>query len=840
MTNPPDAPSDDGGAPPVNETAGAHDKDATPPRQKNVEPKGPVLVEKTVKFRFTRVNQHDAIDPTTIHLHWVQTVQEALKTEIQVCTNNGGIMPTVDTMRWTAVQHGQQYKVHQQQPKNAGYNRDHSSRQTTARSPAAFIIHRIRTTATITSIRNLPRVQKLLRDNGVYLTEHRWSEDICDISQQGFMLGIDPQFYSPTQAHVRISTALKNALQGANASARIPKFAVAFCTPQVTFNSTNVKTKAYAIETEKSKAIEMQRILKEACKKTNDFVPFHLRSKHPEAFSRFIQQHTKILSKNHTIVLNYIGNQAIMYLEDRIRAIPGVIDIVSCQSVETDGKFRVQVKKEDFYRVRSAIQHNLLQWVEDYVPEDAKRAMRKFPFAPEVAPLMSDGYSSGSDGYMTASINTAMSYASVVSQLTQESHSDGKHRRNSAIQSNANQGTSAWKTPPPTMIDAPITDTGLISELESSRSEVEALKTKMANMESEKLSQIKEIEMKAEQQRQESEARAQEERAKLESQVEAQRAEFKQRLEEQRKLLEEQNLASQRELESKFQVQINQAIQAHLSATPTPPTPPRQPSDEVAQRMEIQDARIQQLTELIQQLVTRSPMEHQQPRPVRTSTGKRQAPPELVDLTMDHHDLENESRTHSHERYDGGAKKRDTKETPRQNLAGNISIKMERTESPAPSELSMSMMEPIASQTAESLLWNGIHPPSEVYSPPAPPRAFRIGIGTSPMSNLALHPSFQDPPDVFLNDDKSVCTEDFPTDQSTTRTFDESKFSEAHLTDIHAQHAGLQGFDIHTRKAESPQRVEPETAIGPNEDVTGVSQAKPVDESTHQQQNEGQ
>ena len=153
----------------------------------------------------------------------------------------------------------------------------------------------------------------------------------------------------------------------------------------------------------------MQCILKEACKKTNDLVPFHLRSKHPEAFSRFIQQHTKILSKNHTIVLSYIGNQAIMYLEDRIRAIPGVIDIVSCQSVETDGKFRVQVKKDDFFRVRSAIQHNLLQWVEEHVPEDAKRAMRKFPYAPEVAPLMSDGYSSGSDGYMTASINTAMS-----------------------------------------------------------------------------------------------------------------------------------------------------------------------------------------------------------------------------------------------------------------------------------------------------------------------------------------------------------------------------------------------------------------------------------------------
>ena len=89
--------------------------------------------------------------------------------------------------------------------------------------------------------------------------------------------------------------------------------------------------------------MEMQRVLKEACKKTNDFIPFRLRAKHPEAFSRFIQQHTKILSQNHMIVLNYIGNQSIFYLEERIRAIKGVIDIVPCQSVEIDGKFRVQV-----------------------------------------------------------------------------------------------------------------------------------------------------------------------------------------------------------------------------------------------------------------------------------------------------------------------------------------------------------------------------------------------------------------------------------------------------------------------------------------------------------------
>ena len=165
MTNPPDASPDDGGTPPIEQPAGNDAMDTTPPRQKKAEPKGPVLIEKTVKFRFTRANQHDSIDPATFHLHWVQIVQEALKTDIQVFTNNGGIMPPVDPMRWTSVQHSQQYKVHLQPKKNDGYNRDHSTSQSQSRSPAAFIMHQIRSTSTITSIRNLPRVQKLLREN---------------------------------------------------------------------------------------------------------------------------------------------------------------------------------------------------------------------------------------------------------------------------------------------------------------------------------------------------------------------------------------------------------------------------------------------------------------------------------------------------------------------------------------------------------------------------------------------------------------------------------------------------------------------------------------------------
>lgn len=122
--------------------------------------------------------------------------------------------------------------------------------------------------------------------------------------------------------------------------------------------------------------------------------------------------------------------------------------------------------------------------------------MRLFPYPPEVASLMSDGHSSGSNGHMTASINTAMSYASVVSNLTPESQTDAPHQRQGPSKTALNQGHAkkAWNTPPPTMITASDTDAGSLSELQSSKSEVEALKSQMSKMETEKEEQIQEIE----------------------------------------------------------------------------------------------------------------------------------------------------------------------------------------------------------------------------------------------------------------------------------------------------------------------------------------------------------
>ena len=159
------------------------------------------------------------------------------------------------------------------------------------------------------------------------------------------------------------------------------------------------RTKAYAIETEKSNCMEMLHLLKRTFKESGDFIPFQMRTKHPEAFAKAIKIQTQKMSTNRTIVLNHVGTDAMLYLSHWIENIEGVEDIIPYRTVETDGRFRILVKKHNFDRIRNELIANLDQWIEDHVAPDAHPPFGRYPGDPEVAPLFSDRYSRGDDSY---------------------------------------------------------------------------------------------------------------------------------------------------------------------------------------------------------------------------------------------------------------------------------------------------------------------------------------------------------------------------------------------------------------------------------------------------------
>ena len=137
-----------------------------------------------------------------------------------------------------------------------------------------------------------------------------------------------------------------------------------------------------------------------------------------------------MIANQHVIVMQYISSDTMYYLTDRIAAVDSVIDLIEVPNSEDIGKYRVLVHKDDFHKARKSLQTGLPIWYAESVPDDAKPHQDRFPGDPEVVPIMSDGYSSGEDSYHSFSVNTALRYDSVKSDITTDTSIQSKATNN--------------------------------------------------------------------------------------------------------------------------------------------------------------------------------------------------------------------------------------------------------------------------------------------------------------------------------------------------------------------------------------------------------------------------
>jgi hypothetical protein len=237
--------------------------DVTPSDARNVRRVHHKVVEKTVKFRFKPMDRNDEpIHPSALHIKWLHDVQEALGSDIEIYDNKGKVLSKIDPLRWTTNLHSKVYDLHHQD----GKSKNHTGRDTTV-----FIIHQIRTSWSLSDIKRLPTISQLLFDHKVFLTEHRWQETVWNTTQLGFIVGLDPAFFDPDQAMAKLTQDMKQSL---TVRQKVPNFRMAFVTPSVKSGNNENRTKAYAIETEKSTSEECLRILKKTYKESGFFVPF--------------------------------------------------------------------------------------------------------------------------------------------------------------------------------------------------------------------------------------------------------------------------------------------------------------------------------------------------------------------------------------------------------------------------------------------------------------------------------------------------------------------------------------------------------------------------------------
>jgi hypothetical protein len=81
----------------------------------------------------------------------------------------------------------------------------------------------------------------------------------------------------------------------------------------------------------------MTQLLKTLLRDTPTFVPYSMRYKYPEGYAKALQYQTHQITSNRTIVLQNISEAAMYYLEDHIKAIEGVKDMLPARDVANTG-----------------------------------------------------------------------------------------------------------------------------------------------------------------------------------------------------------------------------------------------------------------------------------------------------------------------------------------------------------------------------------------------------------------------------------------------------------------------------------------------------------------------
>ena len=147
------------------------------------------MTSKVLKFSFVYSDKKpNSIQPHIIHTHWMQIVQETLGDEIIIINNHNKHVEQVSTLKWTdPTIHQKQFNMHS---KTSGQG---ERRQTTY-----FILHKIRTDKTVSSIKNITAVKQLLKKCNTYITDHQWTETQWETNRIGFVTKYDPSFFNCT------------------------------------------------------------------------------------------------------------------------------------------------------------------------------------------------------------------------------------------------------------------------------------------------------------------------------------------------------------------------------------------------------------------------------------------------------------------------------------------------------------------------------------------------------------------------------------------------------------------------------------------------------------------
>jgi hypothetical protein len=295
------------------------------------------MKEIMLRFKFQPKNADAAKKVAVVHTHLLSKIKEAFENDIIIYDNKGKVIKKIDPINWNPVIHQSHFHIY-------------ASQGTTTRKSKYIIIHPIRTSQSLATIRTYSTIHSLLKQHSCYMKEHHWNESIWDITQAGYLIGINPKHYTPDAANQILSNMMDKKSTG-----NCPPHCMIYTSPCISLDDCNISSKVYAIKYERKNAKGVIRKLKDTFAGSTQFLMAKIRFTHPQSFANALKMQNQIMKDTFILPLVNVTPDKMFYLQPLLEQLPGVTTVVSTRMTTTSGRYNILITAGKFKEVKGNI-----------------------------------------------------------------------------------------------------------------------------------------------------------------------------------------------------------------------------------------------------------------------------------------------------------------------------------------------------------------------------------------------------------------------------------------------------------------------------------------------------
>ena len=272
-----------------------------------------------------------------------------------------------------------------------------------------YIIHRIRSHMSLSTIKSDRRVFRALQANTGYLKAHQWSEDIWKTQDIGFLMHFDPSKHP--KEHVQTTLAEKFKAHGIKQK-DVPPYKLIHSAPNTKVKGEKIRAQAYSIQVESSHAAKMDKALKTIYKDDVKYVQHKMKGKMQIAYARALREQARFIHSIAVVTMFGITEDMMFYLQAHFLAIDGVQEYLPTKATETKGKWNLIVERKQAPTIKQQLGEDLPTMVLDLVDNEARRIPAGFPEPSVLQPTDQNWHDAQSDGANSYMSLCAQSYTS--------------------------------------------------------------------------------------------------------------------------------------------------------------------------------------------------------------------------------------------------------------------------------------------------------------------------------------------------------------------------------------------------------------------------------------------